>query len=328
VSTDRRPGSRAARPTADVDPVIRPAEPGDLPRAAPIYRLADADHAHLRDDAGPEAREIDAAAEADLVVAFAHHPEDVWVAEAAGEVVGFAAATVRGRHWYLSYLFVRPEWQGAGIGSRLLRAIHASGVRRGCDVFSTAPSADPRAVAAYLRLGMVPAMPALVLEATEPAFPPLPWGDDLEAVAFGSGDEAAIATVGDIDAFARGVRRPEDHLRWLEEGARGLLLLRREGATPAGYALLRPEPGETWRIGPAAALDADRVDDVVTRALHAASKIELDVRRWRVAVPGENREGLARLLAARFRPARLAPMLASGPIGRWDRYLFGDLDVL
>ena len=309
---------------------IRPARADDLTRVAPIYRLADADYAHLRDVDGPEARGIDATVAADLAVAFAHDPEDVWLAEAAGEGIGFAAATVRGRHWYLSYLFVRPEWQGKGIGRRLLAAIHASGVRRGCDVFSTEPSADPRGMSAYLALGLLPAAPALVLEATAPDFPPLPWDDRLEPVPFGAGDDAALATVGDIDAFVRGVRRPEDHLRWLGEGALGLLLLTRASATPAGYALLRRDPDhrDDWRIGPAAAMDSDRAVAVVTRALHAASELPGPGDRWRVAVPGENRQAIDRLLAARFRPGRLAPMLASGPIGNWDRYVFGDLDVL
>jgi hypothetical protein len=49
---------------------------------------------------------------------------------------------------------------------------------------------------------------------------------------------------------------------------------------------------------------------------------------WRLSVPGENLAAVDPLIAARFRPAFLMPFLASEPIGRFDRYVFHDLDYL
>jgi ribosomal protein S18 acetylase RimI-like enzyme len=48
-----------------------------------------------------------------------HDGERSFVAEAAGRVIGFAAALVRGDAWYLSALFVDPGFQGRGVGRKL-----------------------------------------------------------------------------------------------------------------------------------------------------------------------------------------------------------------
>jgi GNAT superfamily N-acetyltransferase len=49
----------------------------------------------------------------------------VWLAEVAGEIVGFAA---RDGAW-LAHLYVKPGWTGKGIGSRLLEVICAEAAR-------------------------------------------------------------------------------------------------------------------------------------------------------------------------------------------------------
>lgn len=299
--------TESGRPHLYAEPTVRPAHRRDLPLLGAIFRAADADFAHLADADSPEARAVDAEVAADVGLSLDAHPADAWVAAAGDRIIGFAAATVRGRHWHLTYLFVRPEWQGRGLGGRLLAALHTAARRRGCDVFTTEPSADARGLRSYLKLGMLPAPPALLLDATDPVFPPLLWQDGLEATALSADDEASLNTVGDIDIAVRGVRRPEDIRRWLSEGATGLLLLDRRSAVPVGYLLLRGEYPGIWRFGPAAAIDPTRTAALIARALHAA------------AVPP--------LLAAGFRPTRLAPLLATAPIGRWDRYVFGDLDL-
>jgi len=47
-------------------------------------------------------------------------PAGLWVAEADGDIVGFAFSWVCGDLWFLAELFVAPGHQGAGIGNELL----------------------------------------------------------------------------------------------------------------------------------------------------------------------------------------------------------------
>jgi hypothetical protein len=140
-------------------------------------------------------------------------------------------------------------------------------------------------------------------------------------------DEAILETIGDIDALVRGVRRRSDHQRWLAAGAVGALLSHHQTGVPAGYFLVDPSANPA-RIGPVAVNDREWVGAVVGRALSAAGADHRPGLRWRVDVPGENRAAVGPLLAAGFRPARLDNFLASGPIGRFDRYVLHDQDVL
>ena len=48
-------------------------------------------------------------------------PDGLWVAEDAGEMVGFAWSWVCGDLWFLAQFFVSPTQQGGGIGNELIK---------------------------------------------------------------------------------------------------------------------------------------------------------------------------------------------------------------
>src|SRR6478752_7588804 len=48
-------------------------------------------------------------------------PDGLWVAEDAGEILGFAFSWVCGELWFLAELFVSPGQQARGIGRELLK---------------------------------------------------------------------------------------------------------------------------------------------------------------------------------------------------------------
>src|SRR5690242_673848 len=48
-------------------------------------------------------------------------PGGLWIAEDAGQILGFAFSWVCGNLWFLAELFVAPGQQGRGIGNELLR---------------------------------------------------------------------------------------------------------------------------------------------------------------------------------------------------------------
>ena len=317
-------------------PIIRRASGDDFAAGASVYIAAEAQQAAARrarprwpSDAARAAEREDA--EADLT-ALAGRPSDLaLVAEREGRVVGVGGIVVRERHAHVTYLFVHPAWQGQGIGRALLHRLAAHAAS--CDLLSLHASPDPRALSRYLALGLRPMPPTVRMATPVPRFPALNLHDRLEALPLRADDTATLATVGDIDRAVRGVRRIDDLRSWLAGGASGALLLHRGTSIPAGYYLIESADhqagmGAVATIGPLAAMDVARLPDVLGRALHAAGELGGADKPWRIDFPAENQAAVAPLLAAGFRPQRLISFLATGTIGRWDRYIFHDDDVL
>jgi hypothetical protein len=149
----------------------------------------------------------------------------------------------------------------------------------------------------------------------------------LEAHPLHLDDVATLNTVDDIDKPVRGVRRPQDIRRWLQEGAVGALLTDRVTERPAGYYLVT-NANQSGRIGPVAAIDETRFASILHAALAAAAPLHVPGQTWTAVAPGENHAAVAPLLTAGFRPGYTVDQFASGPLGQFDRYLCHDLDFL
>lgn len=245
-----------------------------------------------------------------------HDPERFWVAESNGLVVGYAAATQRGRVWYLASLYVLPEFQGRGAGSELLDRCLAT-APPGSILTTISEAAQPISNAIYMRRGLVPATPFL-------SFTGPTAGDsrptDLQLQPFpAAGPESGFLDA--LDADVVGFVRPEEHEYWARSpGLHGYLVAR--GGRAIGYVYL----AEDGAIGPAAVGDA--ADLVPTIGLAIARAREFGAAAMRVRLTGASRAAVAALVG---RDARLGDgmtlFLASAPLVDWDRYLSSGSDT-
>ena len=179
----------------------------------------------------------------------------------ASGVVGFAAAIVREHLWYLSMLFVLPEFQGAGLGRALLAQVCPDRWRDGPgDRDRQRPADLERAVRE--RSGMVPRMPLLSLT----GLPRRPGGVRRAAIrrqrrspstrsSAGppGGPGPPDAGRGDRRARSRAARRRPSGRPPLPAHriAAWLAVPRARTATPLGYGYA----GEAGRVGPVAVRD-------------------------------------------------------------------------
>jgi ribosomal protein S18 acetylase RimI-like enzyme len=147
-------------------------------------------------------------------------PEGSLVAEHGGKVAGAAVALLREGLWGLSMFIVAPDAQGHGLGRELLaRAVAYGEGARGRVILS---SRDPRAMAAYARLGLELHPTVSATGAPRAAG----GGDELRP-----GGPADLPLTEAVDRSVRGAAHGEDILALVKAGAELLVLPER------GYAL-------------------------------------------------------------------------------------------
>jgi GNAT superfamily N-acetyltransferase len=177
----------------------------------------------------------------------------------AGErIVAFATALMRERLWFLSMLFVRPEFQGAGLGRALLARV-APGDGEASFRSTATDSAQPISNALYAAEGIVPRVPLLNLiglPQQPDAFGTLPAGivpvpfSDIAGKPGSDGHRRLADAVDALDRELLGVAHPADHRFLRQESRTGWLYHGPDGAVIAyGYAT------EAGRIGPVAVRD-------------------------------------------------------------------------
>lgn len=296
----------------------RPARAEELEACAEIWRVAINDYLgrlnqpELQTDNGPIVRlygHLHATDPERFIVATQSDPDG----DDRERIVAFAAAAVRERLWFLSMCFVLPEFQGAGVGRRLLRlaapdddpaTIRATGT----------DSAQPISNALYATLGIVPRVPLLNmigLPGDSEAFGSLPGS--VRATPFdrvAADDHARLVTIVDeLDRETLGVRHPVDHRFLRQEGRHGWLYSGPDGAPLAyGYA------AEAGRLGPVASRDPDLVAPILGHLTTAVTPRGA----FAVWLPGTADRAVIGALRAGFRLEPFPVLLC------WDRP-FADL---
>jgi GNAT superfamily N-acetyltransferase len=234
----------------------------------------------------------------------AESADQFWIAEQAGQPVGYARSILRDSVRQLTEFFVLPEIQSSGIGRELIARAFPAGEPEPRIITATC---DIRALAIYLKTGMTPYCPLFyfgrtpekVIVKTELEFIPL------------ASSQVVIDTLAEIDQQILGFRRDVDHT-WLMHNREGFLI-RREGQ-PVGYAYAG------LRSGPFALLEPQ--DFPMVLAFAERRLADLGQKHFGIEVPALNRVAVDYLLGRGFRmDGFIALQMSDRPLDSLDHYI-------
>ncbi len=316
--------------TATATITIEHASIGDLPAAADVYQAAARSLSDQLRAVDPwtsvSARTEDRHLAIDTLAGLLESDQrSVVVAREADRIVGLGAVRIQGPHAHIAFLFVHPECQGRGIGRDLLTRLGSRIDESGATMVTLASSRDRRAWQRYLRFGLRPGPPLMALRAAQPRFPRRPDLDcRLRMRPIGPADIDRIAS---LDEVVRGAPRHVELASWIESGD-GIQLVDRTSGELAGYALVSTRTANC-QIGPVVTRERDDMPAALHLALILAGTHPNPKRLpWRVDCSSRNQLAVEPLLNAGFAIDGLIHWFESGPVGRWDHYIFRDEDAL
>lgn len=313
--------TRVARPPMGL--AYRPAGSDELETCASIWRVAINDYIVRlgQNEMPPELKPV--------IRLFVHlhstDPERFIVATVPGadgeRIIAFASALVREQLWYLSMLFVLPEFQGIGLGRDLLAQVRPEDPTMVRAVATD--SAQPVSNALYASAGIAPRMPLLSLTGLPQrpdAFGAMPSGivplafDEIAAgPPDGQGHRMLVEAIDTLDRELLGVAHPLDH-RFLRTESRRGWLYRGPDGTPVGYGYA----GEAGRVGPVAVRDPDLLGPVLG---HLTSAV-VPRGAFAIWIGGAADRALVPALQAGFRLDQFPVLLCwDRPFADFSRYL-------
>ncbi len=227
-----------------------------------------------------------------------------WIAEQAGEVIGYARTIRRGDLQELTEFFVLPGLQASGIGRELLARAFPGGDSAHRVVIATL---DDRALVRYLKAGVYARFPVKYFY-RQPE--PYSLTTDLEVRPAGAGPET-LAALAALDQDVLGHQRDVDH-SWLLATRAGYLYYR--AGRPVGYGYV----GES--SGPFALLRPDDYPAVLAHAETEAASRGFD---YGIEAPLVNRHAVDFMLERGYRMGSFTALFMSDrPFGRFENYLF------
>ena len=242
------------------------------------------------------------------------------VAEQAGAVIGFAGLVTRDDVSFLTDFFMHPLGQSGAIGQALLAAVLPSeGVRCTCS------TADPRALALYIRAGMRPVWPQFLLRGDGRLPLDTAHGVTIDEARPAEAGRALIAWETEIG----GRQRTQDLAFWRESQDGTVLWFSRDDQR-LGYAVIRLRHGtvldpDAITIGPLGVHDPA---DAAACALAAVEWARQRAERFYLTVPGPH-PALATLLQSGCRIEGFYTFVASdeGAFADPHRYISSGADL-
>jgi GNAT superfamily N-acetyltransferase len=221
------------------------------------------------------------------------------VAERDGKLLAYACANLRDRLWFLSGFWARPAVQKQHIGMQVLRRVWEEGRERGATTYFVWASSDLPAMAAYMKMGMLPGTQILTFEGTPGVKRPAPATYTTQplnkSVAMG------------LDKVMLGARREEDHDHMLRSGWEGMQVMR--GGIGVGYYYIH-----NGSLGPAAWTHPRHSDALLALACQGREQVSM-------GVPGMNHDAIQFALSTGLRLASHSHLLTTSPFGHLERYI-------
>jgi ribosomal protein S18 acetylase RimI-like enzyme len=241
-------------------------------------------------------------------------PDGLWVAEDAGEILGFAWSWMCGDLWFLAQLFVPTAQQGRGIGNELLQrtlehARKAGAANKALITFTF----NRVSQGLYIRHGLFPKMPIYFFDVARERLIARLRDAPLRPVALEDTAEH-LNCLAEIDACAIGVAR-EKHHRYLidDQATKGFMLY--AGSECVAYAYI----ASNGHIGPLAAMRADVLGAAFTTALKVAA--DAGTARVSAFLPGTCDSALSLAIEHGMRITFPMLLMASPGFGDWTQYL-------
>jgi GNAT superfamily N-acetyltransferase len=241
-------------------------------------------------------------------------PDGLWVAEDAGEMLGFAFSWVCGDLWFLAQLFVSLGAQGGGIGNELLKrtlehAEKAESTNRALITFAF----NRVSQGLYIRHGLYPRLPLYLVSSPREALRDRVQGMHFRAEPL-QDSAAHLRDLAQIDARVLGSPR-EKHHRFLidDDATRGVLFY--AGDARAGYAYV----SSGGHIGPLAVVQPDATGTAFRTALHIAAQGSSS--HVSAFLPGTSEAALSLAMELGMRITFPMILMSNRDFGDWRLYL-------
>jgi ribosomal protein S18 acetylase RimI-like enzyme len=193
-------------------------------------------------------------------------PDGLWVAEADGEIVGFALSWVCGSLWFLAELFVSPGHQGRGVGNELLAQTFEHARKAGATNKSLITfTFNVVSQGLYIRHGLLPRLPIYLVSVARDVLMSRLQGDKLVSTPI-QPTASHLKTLTQLDVGTLGISREKHHRYLLSDGTmKGILL--HDGGDCVGYAYV----SATGHVGPVAVAQTSRMGGAFRTALDLAA---------------------------------------------------------
>jgi len=245
---------------------------------------------------------------------FGTNPETFYCAWRGTRLVGFAGAIIRGKQWYLAWLFIHPRYQDQGVGKRLLQKVWRE--RRGMSHSLTTMTYNMQAVGLYSRFGMVPETLFTMMGVPRDRLKvPPPTG--LEVVS--EVRRADLTWINNLEKDIRGYPHASEWGFWQKSNIHQIYVFKRRGVR-VGYSML----GWGTDIAPVGAAEARDLRDILAETLRIASeppKKKSRGNRLMIFLPEEQKKIYPFLLDSGFRNLEMLLFMSDEPYVDFSRYI-------